>query len=93
MSGRSNPGRGFELAEFESRLSGFQARMTAAEFDVVLLTAPPNVRYFSGFDTQFWESPTRPWYLVLPREGQPVAVIPEIGEAAMRATWVEDVHC
>ncbi len=93
MSGKTNPGRGFELAEFESRLSGFQARMTAAEFDVVLLTAPPNVRYFSGFDTQFWESPTRPWYLVLPRQGQPVAVIPEIGEAAMRATWVEDVHC
>lgn len=93
MERPANPGRGFERSEFESRLAGLQKRLTAAEMDAVLVTAPPNVRYFSGFDTQFWESPTRPWFLVLPRTGEPVAVIPEIGEAAMRATWVDDVHC
>ncbi|MDX1434913.1 MAG: Xaa-Pro peptidase family protein, partial [Gammaproteobacteria bacterium] len=51
-----------------------------------------NVRYFSGFDTQFWESPTRPWFLVVPREGAPIAVVPEIGAAGMAATWVDDVR-
>jgi len=89
----ANPGRGFARAEFEARLAGLQARMTAAELDAVLVTAPPNVRYFSGFDTQFWESPTRPWYLILPRTGEPIAVMPEIGEPAIRATWVDDVRC
>ena len=36
------------------------------------------VRYFSGFHTPFWQSPTRPWFLFIPAEGAPVAVIPEI---------------
>ena len=49
------------------------------------------MRYFTGFDSQFWESPTRPWYLVVPSEGKPVAIIPEIGEAGMRSTWIDDV--
>jgi len=93
MSSHTNPGRGFERAEFEVRLAAMQDRMTAAEMDAVLVTAPPNVRYFSGFDTQFWQSPTRPWFLILPREGEPIAVIPEIGELAMLATWVDDVRC
>ena len=46
--------------------------------------------YFSGFHSQFWESPTRPWFLIVPLEGRPIAVIPEIGAAGMAATWVED---
>ena len=66
--------------------------MLQAELDGVLVTTPPNVRYFSGFDTQFWESPTRPWFLLVPREGEPIAVIPEIGAPAMEITWVEDIR-
>jgi Xaa-Pro aminopeptidase len=66
--------------------------MDAHGLDGLLLTTPPNVRYFSGFDTQFWESPTRPWFLVVPREGAPIAVIPEIGEAGMAVTWVDDIR-
>ncbi len=66
--------------------------MLRAELDAVLVTTPPNVRYFSGFDTQFWESPTRPWFLLVPREGEPIAVIPEIGVPAMEVTWVEDIR-
>jgi len=93
MSSHINPGRGFDRVEFEARMAAMQARMTAAELDAVLVTAPPNVRYFSGFDTQFWQSPTRPWFLILPRAGEPIAVIPEIGELAMLATWVDDVRC
>jgi Xaa-Pro dipeptidase len=60
--------------------------------DAVLLTTEPEVRYFTGFFTQFWQSPTRPWFVVLPLEGKPIAVIPEIGAAGMRETWVEDIR-
>jgi len=35
----------------------------------LLLTTEPEVRYFSGFLTRFWESPTRPWFLLVPAEG------------------------
>ena len=66
--------------------------MAAHQFDALLLTAPANIRYFTGFDSQFWESPTRPWFLVVPLTGKPVAIIPEIGGPEMALTWIEDVR-
>jgi Xaa-Pro dipeptidase len=45
----------------------------------LVITAPPNFRYFSGFDTQFWESPARPWFLIIPAHGETIGVVPEIG--------------
>ena len=54
-------------------------------------STPPNVRY-SGFDSQFWESPTRPWFIVVPASGRPIAVIPEIGVPEMASTWIEDIR-
>lgn len=50
------------------------------------------VRYFSGFHTLFWQSPTRPWFLFVPAQGKPIAIIPEIGAALMRQTWIEDIR-
>ena len=66
--------------------------MADAGLAALLLTTEPEVRYFSGFLTPFWQSPTRPWFLVLPRQGKPVAVIPEIGAARMAATWIDDIR-
>lgn len=86
------PQRGFTAAEFEKRTARAQKIMDRHGFDALLLTAPPNVRYFTGFDSQFWESPTRPWFVVVPREGAPVAVIPEIGAPEMALTWIKDIR-
>ena len=86
------PPRGFERQEFESRAERLQAGMAAADVDLLLLTTEPDVRYLSGFDTPFWHSPTRPWFLLLPAVGGPTAVIPEIGAPAMTATWVDDIR-
>jgi Xaa-Pro aminopeptidase len=86
------PPRGFPESEFEARTERAQADMAARRIDALLLTTEPEVRYFSGFQSQFWESPTRPWFLVVPRKGRPIAVIPEIGAAGMAATWVEDIR-
>ena len=84
--------RGFDQSEFAARHERAQAEMTARSLDAVVVTAPPNWRYFAGFATQFWESPTRPWFLVLPRDGEPVAVIPTIGEPGIARTWVKDIR-
>ena len=88
----SLPSRGFSLSEFENRTSKVQRSMTENQIDAILLTTEPNVRYFSGFLTQFWQSPTRPWFLVVPRDSYPIAVIPEIGLAGMESTWVKDIR-
>ncbi len=65
------PPRGFAQDEFEARTARAQRLMAAREIDALLLTTEPELRYFSGFRSQFWESPTRPWFLVVPREGRP----------------------
>jgi len=87
----SLPSRSFSQSEFENRTLKAQRLMTEAQIDAILLTTEPNVRYFSGFLTQFWQSPTRPWFLVVPRNGNPIAVIPEIGLAGMESTWIENI--
>ncbi len=66
--------------------------MAEEGLDALFMTTEPEFRYFSGFHSQFWESPTRPWYLVMPRKGRPVAVIPEIGAAGLAETWVQDIR-
>lgn len=86
------PTRGFSPAEFETRVNRAQKIMRAAELDAVFVTSPPNVRYFTGFDSQFWESPARPWFVVVPLEGKPIAVIPEIGAPEMALTWIDDIR-
>lgn len=86
------PERGFELAEFEARTQKAQALMAEQHLEGLLLMSEAEVRYFSGFHTLFWQSPTRPWFLFVPAAGKPIAVIPEIGAALMRQTWIEDIR-
>ena len=86
------PERGFPVTEFGSRTRKAQALMAKQGLAGLLLLTEPEVRYFSGFQTLFWQSPTRPWFLFVPAEGKPVAVIPEIGAALMRQSWIEDIR-
>lgn len=86
------PSRGFPTTEFEARLSRAQRLMAEDDLDALLLTTEPEVRYFSGFLTQFWESPTRPWFMVVPGGSKPIAVIPEIGASYMATTWIDDIR-
>ncbi len=82
----------FDVEEFRSRTTALQAGMQQAGMDALLLTTEPDVRYVSGFLTRFWESPTRPWFVVVPSLGEPVAVVPAIGAALMATTWIEDIR-
>lgn len=84
--------RGFPTEEYRRRLERAQAMLQAAALDALLLTTEPAVRYFTGYLTRFWESPTRPWFLVVPASGDPVAVIPSIGVELMAKTWISDVR-
>ena len=86
------PERGFSESEFATRTANAQALMAERGFAGMLLLTEPDVRYFSGFHTLFWQSPTRPWFLFVPASGKPIAIIPEIGAALMRQTWVDDIR-
>ncbi|SHJ09978.1 Xaa-Pro aminopeptidase [Shimia gijangensis] len=86
------PERGFPEAEFATRTAKAQAKMAEDGLSGLLLMSEPEVRYFSGFQTLFWQSPTRPWFLFLPATGKPIAIIPEIGAALMRRSWLDDIR-
>ena len=86
------PQRGVESAELEQRTVELQQRLRAQNIDAAFFTTEPEFRYFSGFKSQFWESPTRPWFLVVPATGKPIAVVPEIGVAGFEDTWINDVR-
>ncbi|MEX3015733.1 M24 family metallopeptidase [Gymnodinialimonas hymeniacidonis] len=84
--------RGFPDEEFRSRCTKAQSLMAETGLDALLLTTEVEVRYYTGFLTRFWESPTRPWFVVLPATGAPIAVIPSIGTHLMQQTWVDDIR-
>ena len=80
-------------AEIEARLARARAAIGAAGIDAILLTAPADILWATGFLTRFWESPTRPWFVVLPASGPTVAVVPEIGAPPMRRAHAGEVRC
>ena len=86
------PKRGFDHTEFEQRFAKVQNTMRDNKLAAILLTTEHDINYYTGYLTQFWQSPTRPWYLVLPSEGLPIAVIPTIGVECMSKGWMTDIR-
>jgi Xaa-Pro aminopeptidase len=82
----------FPASEFRGRVARLQGRMPGDGLDALLLTMPADIFYVTGFLTRFWESPARPWYVVVPAAGDPVAVIPAIGTELMGRTWITDIR-
>ena len=76
----------------QSRLERAQTLMAQHGLAALLLTTEPEIRYFTGFLTRFWESPTRPWFLIVPASGDVIAVIPSIGEPLMARAGVSDIR-
>ena len=84
--------RGFSDEEFEDRTSRCQSMMAQNNLDALWVCTEPEVRYFTGFHPPFWQSPTRPWFVVVPLTGKPGAVIPSIGASTMSSTLIEDIR-
>ena len=76
--------RGFDNSEFENRVKKARLLMDKNQIDLLLITSPHNFRYFTGLDSYFWESPTRPWFLLIPIKSDPVVIIPSIGLTALK---------
>ncbi|MEM5474294.1 Xaa-Pro peptidase family protein [Hoeflea sp. AS60] len=82
----------FPADEYRRRIRALQGEMARAGLNALLLTAPADVFYTTGFLTRFWESPARPWFVVVPAAGDPVAVIPAIGAELMGRCWIKDIR-
>ena len=62
----SAPPRGFPVDEYESRCALAQHKLAELALDALFVCTEPEVRYFTGFHTPFWQSPTRPWFVLVP---------------------------
>ncbi len=82
----------FPAEEFRRRTRALQAEMATGGLDALLLMSPADVFYTTGFLTRFWESPARPWFVVVPASGDPLAVIPTIGADLMGRCWIADIR-
>ncbi|MEJ8561786.1 Xaa-Pro peptidase family protein [Yoonia sp. GPGPB17] len=87
-----NATRGFPDSEFAARTRLAQERMESDGLDGLLVMTEPEVQYFTGFQSLFWQSPTRPWFVFVPATGKPIAIIPEIGANLMRQSWLDDIR-
>ena len=82
----------FTQAEFEQRVELARRLLTSYELDALLVSSEANVEYFTGFISETWITPTRPFYFYLPREGEPTAIIPAGGEYTWGlSSWVSRV--
>ena len=86
------PKRGFELTEYADRVKKVQKILLDKRLEAMLISSEADIRYFTGFMTQFWQSPTRPWFIIILPEGSPVAVIPSIGVPLMESCYVGKIH-
>jgi len=84
--------RGFPTKEYQKRVLKLQKKMQTNNMDAILITSPHNFRYFTGLDSYFWESPTRPWFLLIPQSDDPIAVVPSIGETTLNKTWITQIY-
>ena len=84
--------RGFPESEYRERILKLQVNMQNNNLDAILITSPHNFRYFTGLDSYFWESPTRPWFLMMPKDCDPIAIIPSIGKSALEKTWIKNIQ-
>jgi Xaa-Pro dipeptidase len=83
----------FPPAEYRRRVEGARRRMAALGLDCLFLTGEKNIRYLTGFHTQIWVSPTRPRYVLLPLEAEPVAIVPTTNVPGFHQTsWIADIR-
>lgn len=82
----------FGVDEYKGRVARLQSGMRAQQIECLLLTTAADIFYVTGFLTRFWESPARPWFVLVRATGDPVAVIPAIGAALMGTSWIQDIR-
>ena len=86
------PKRGFERHEYVIRVKKAQKVLLDRKLHAILISSEADIRYFTGFMTQFWQSPTRPWFTIILPEGPPIAIIPSIGVPLMETCYVAKIY-
>jgi Xaa-Pro aminopeptidase len=68
----------FTREEYEERLHRARRLMAEERIDALLVSAPANLVYLSGYRTQLFDSNFRPFLAIIPLESEPVLLLPDL---------------
>lgn len=81
----------FPASEYEERVGRARALMEASGIDALVATAPNNITYISGYRTNLFDSNFRPYFAILPREGDPTLLLPSLESGVgEEMSWIDD---
>lgn len=80
-------------AEHRARIARAQTLMAEAGVDALFFTSEANIRYFTGYTSHRWLQPTSPEFGILPREGDPILILPAIEmDRAASHPWLRTIR-
>ena len=84
----------FSQAEYQSRYKRTLELLEETKLDALLLTAEPNVNYYSGWRNFIpWWTYSRPYILIIPKDHAPVLMVQGFQHFdASRNSWIQDVR-
>ena len=83
----------FSTDEYKERLERARKAMTEAKVDAMLVSAPNNLTYISGYRTNLFDSNFRPFLCLVTVSGDPVLILPtlEVG-VGEEVSWIRDIR-
>lgn len=83
----------FPVEEYAERVRRARVLMKDQNIDVLLATAPNNLTYISGYRTNLFDSNFRPYFALIPQEGDATLILPdlELG-VGIETSWIDDVR-
>ena len=83
----------FSVEEYKARYAKVQRFMQEANVTALVLSDASNLIYLTGYRTILFASKFRPFLAVVPAQGDPVLVLPnlEVGDGR-KTSWVEDIR-
>lgn len=79
--------------EYRARTARVQQALAAQRCDAMILTSEDNVQYLTGYRSPVWNNLTRPRYLIVPANGDPI-IISSLNYVVIieETTWIRDIR-
>jgi Xaa-Pro aminopeptidase len=83
----------FSVEEYHARLKKAKDHMEELGLGFLLLTEAENLIYLTGYRTILYQSKFRPFLSVIPREGDPVLILPNLEKGdGEKTSYIDDVR-
>lgn len=83
----------FSADEYAERVRRARLLMRENDVDVLLVSAPNNVTYMSGYRTNLFDSNFRPYFALIPQDGAATLILPDLEVGVGEETsWIDDIR-